>query len=196
MSQSKIQWHSESYISDSFYDVIMPDGYVDIDGFEGRYCINNKGDVLSYFKRIHGFDFKKLKPRLHTGGYWKASLHKNSKHYYRYVHRLVAKAFIPNPKNLPQVNHKDGNKKNNNMTNLEWCDGFHNQKHSYQIGLRTREQMIYANACKKQKVSFEQAEEMRWLRQNGWLCKDIGQKFVIGRSLITAILHNRKYVNG
>lgn len=54
------------------------------------------------------------------------------------IHRLVATIFIPNPKNLPQVNHKDGNPLNNKVSNLEWVTRTENLKHSYQIGLRNQ----------------------------------------------------------
>lgn len=59
-------------------------------------------------------------------GYLFASLWKNNKQYNRAVHRLVAEAFIPNPDNLPQVNHKDENKTNNCVENLEWCTAEYN----------------------------------------------------------------------
>jgi hypothetical protein len=63
-----------------------------------------------------------LKPRKHTGGYMRVILCKDKKHYDYYIHRLVAQAFISNPNNLPEVNHKDEDKTNNCVENLEWCD--------------------------------------------------------------------------
>ena len=61
------------------------------------------------------------------------SLHKNGKEKRFKVHRLVAEAFIPNPKHLPQINHKDGNVKNNNVDNLEWCTCQDNLLHSFRV---------------------------------------------------------------
>lgn len=69
------------------------------------------------------------------------------------VHRLVAKTFIPNPDNLPQINHIDGNPKNNNVNNLEWCDAFYNMQHAYRTGLME-------NARKAAKVTVRKLVEM------------------------------------
>ena len=57
------------------------------------------------------------------------------------VHRLIALHFVPNPRRLPHVNHKDGNKLNNHHTNLEWCDPYYNMKHAYATGLVKRRPM-------------------------------------------------------
>ena len=80
----------------------------------GRYQVSNLGRVKSLIghKKI-------LKPELRTG-YYSVNLCKDSKCKHVRIHRLVAEAFIPNIKHLPMVNHKDGNKVNNNVDNLEW----------------------------------------------------------------------------
>ena len=105
---------------------------VDIKGYEGLYKISNRGDVISLSK-ISGF--LKLRERIMTptvkaNKYLDVKVIKNkiSKHFY--VHRLVAEHFIPNPNNLPQVNHKDNNPANNNVDNLEWCDNSYNIRYS------------------------------------------------------------------
>lgn len=73
-----------------------------------------------------------LKQQRVCGGYMKVELSINGIRSTKLVHRLVAEAFIPNPLQLPEVNHKDGNKNNNSVSNLEWCDRFYNQKHRFQ----------------------------------------------------------------
>lgn len=73
----------------------------------------------------------KLKPDVSKNGYLRVRLYNDTKKPKRFlVHRLVASAFIPNPNNLPQVNHIDRDKTNNNVNNLEWCTPLENLKHS------------------------------------------------------------------
>lgn len=111
----------------------------DIAGFEGLYQVSNFGRVKSNQKNGSKFAIKTvdriLKSQTVKGNYDVVSLKKNKCKYVHFtVHRLVAKAFIPNPHNLPFVNHKDENSKNNFASNLEWCT----HKYNINYGSRTR----------------------------------------------------------
>lgn len=94
----------------------------DIDGFDGRYQVSTWGRVRS----LKGI----LKPYENAKGYLKIGLTKNGKCHKKRVNRLVAIAFIPNPDNKPQVDHIDGNKQNNSITNLRWVTNNENQKNA------------------------------------------------------------------
>lgn len=97
----------------------MKEMWKDILGYEGLYQVSNLGDVRS-LKYAGGNKVKMLKQAT-VNGYKRVSLVKNGKGKNYLVHRLVAIAFIPNPDNLPIVNHKNEDKTNNNVNNLEWC---------------------------------------------------------------------------
>lgn len=96
----------------------------DIPQYEGLYQISNLGRVKSLprtsKKRIINKEIIKVFTKL-PNGYLKVGLSKNGKTKYYFVHRLVAQVFIPNTNNKPCVNHRDCNKMNNNVDNLEWC---------------------------------------------------------------------------
>ena len=94
-----------------------------IEGYEDKYLISNTGKVKSLYRNII------LKPKTDKDGYKEVSLHKNGKSKTKKIHRLVAYAFIPNPNNLPQVNHKNENKENNHVENLEWCTSEYNNNY-------------------------------------------------------------------
>lgn len=109
---------------------------------EDLYEVDENGNVytLPRIKRtpttIYLSKEKKLKPYNNGYGYMLVDMRKNGKRYMRLVHRLVADAFIPNPNNLPQINHKDGNKANNSVDNLEWCTCSENQFHAFKYNLK------------------------------------------------------------
>lgn len=94
-------------------------------GYEGHYQVSN-------FGRVKSIKFGKeiiLKQKQYMDGYYYVGLSKNGIVKSYYVHRLVAEAFLPNPDNLPCVNHKDECKTNNIASNLEWCDNKYNNSY-------------------------------------------------------------------
>lgn len=99
------------------------------------YEITPEGNVFS--KR----DKRELKGCIDKCGYKKVSPRINNEKYQLKVHRLVAIKYIPNPNNLPQVNHKDGNKLNNHVDNLEWCSAKQNINHAHQTGLSSNKHL-------------------------------------------------------
>ena len=104
----------------------------EIKGYEGLYEISSYGNVKSYHKNQTIL----LKQSKMKKGYMRVKLvDKNKNEYSPLVHVLVATAFIPNPENKPQVNHKDAIKWNNNVDNLEWNTQSENQKHARRLGL-------------------------------------------------------------
>lgn len=138
----------------------------DIYGFEGLYEISDCGDIRSKEHTISYFDprwnkdavrrcpQKIMKASMLPSGYMLIRLRKNNAYHNHYVHRLVAQTFIPNPENKPEVNHKDRNKQNNCVGNLEWVTAAENTHHlmasGYVMGLQ----------CKGRHLSDEHKHKM------------------------------------
>lgn len=99
-----------------------------IKGYETLYKVSNLGNVKSIYYNRKGIEY--LVAQDLRRGYLRVALIKNGIRKYYSVHRLVAEAFIPNPNNLPCINHKDENKQNNKMDNLEWCTHSYNKMYS------------------------------------------------------------------
>lgn len=107
-------------------------------GYEGLYEVTSDGDIFSvdrYTKDGKHLKRKKIKGGKFSNGYEFVCLRKDGVNHNCLKHRIIAESFIPNPNNLPIVNHKDGNRQNNSIDNLEWCTQGYNLKHAIQIGL-------------------------------------------------------------
>ena len=95
-------------------------------GYEGVYEVSNMGRVRNRFGKI-------MMKRFNHKGYHRVYLTKNGEPKYVAVHRIVGKAFIPNPENKPQINHKNGVKTDNRVENIEWCTNEENLEHSMNV---------------------------------------------------------------
>ena len=104
----------------------------DVKDYEGLYQVSDRGNVRSVDRINHigrRYNGRILKPRYDKDGYLRVGLCKDGKMKSKYIHRLVAEAFIPNPNGFSQVNHKDENPSNNKLSNLEWCDAWYNSNY-------------------------------------------------------------------
>lgn len=129
-----------------------------IAGTDGEYHVSDTGLVkTTKTGRI-------LRPSVSRHGYERVCLFKMDRERRYRVHRLVAMAFIPNPDNLPQVNHKDGNKRNNHVSNLEWITNEDNMHHAKEHGLRAgherfceskKKRVIATNIASGERIVFD-----------------------------------------
>jgi NUMOD4 motif/HNH endonuclease len=125
-----------------FFQIMTVEKWVSIPGYERYYQVSDAGNIRSLSRFIKAKDGRNrrirgrvLKFKVNHCGYLTVCLCRGGKKEYPYIHRLVAEAFIPNPNNLPQVNHITGNKTDNAMSNLEWVTHQQNVQHAYAIGL-------------------------------------------------------------
>ena len=148
----------------------MKEVWQPVRGYEGRYEVSDTGQVNG-----------PRGPRkliFHTNGYVRVGLCLHGTNKWFYIHRLVATHFIPNPNQCPQVNHKDGNKTNNVVSNLEWCTASENGNHAVRLfGLHGEWKLN----CKLTN------EQVRSIRRDARLHREIAADYTISRSLVTQI---------
>lgn len=175
----------------------MKELWKDIKNFEGFYQISNFGRV----KSLGGWcGTAKRKERIRStsltfDGYVKIRLIHQGKDKTMRIHRLVAETFIPNPEGKDTVNHIDGNKLNNTVTNLEWIDRSEQMLHAYKLGLKKA--IIGSRNCNA-KLTDEQVREIRkvyipYSRQFGTVA--LSKKYGVTNRVIGLIVNGKAYKN-
>lgn len=176
----------------------------EISGFPG-YFSNKEGDI---FGPKYGIS-KPMAQQKDKKGYLTIRLRINNEYKYQKVHRLIGNTFIENIDNKPEINHKDGNKTNNNVSNLEWVTSHENQIHSYANGLRVpivgekhwthQKPHLLAKGSKNgnSKLNEQQIIEIRNIWENtdkkyGLLIK-LSRKFGIHKNKIYEIVHRKTW---
>lgn len=155
--------------------------------YEDLYEVSNKGRIRSFWRRLP----KILNPPMYSTGYKILTLCKKGEIHSRSpIHRLVATAFLKNPKNYPIIHHKDGNKLNNNVFNLEWCTHSHNKREDYRLGIQSKKGEYHHRA----KLTNEEVIYIRWLYEVGDIShQKIADLYNIKRKAITDIINRKNW---
>lgn len=165
--------------------------WVDIKGYEGLYQVNQDGEVYSkQTNRVLKQFYRGKRP---DNKYRVVDLKKNGDRKTVSVHRIVAQAFIPNPDNLPCVNHKDGDKNNNCVENLEWCTYSENNNHAIKNGLKKYKS---GTKNKNSKLTYDDVVAIKkclTLGDSECGTRPLSMKYGVDHKVIMDIYHNRKY---
>jgi hypothetical protein len=177
----------------------MNEIWKDIKGYEGFYQISNLGRIksLERYRKYRG-NFKAivreriLKLKVDKEGYSHVSLSKRGDVKFFKVARLVAQAFIINCNNYPQVNHIDGNKSNDLVSNLEWVTASQNCQHAYDIGLSIPQ---IGEKHSQVKLNKEKIKDIRFLHKLGLKDKDIAKIYYISRRHVNDIVNRKTWMH-
>ncbi len=149
------------------------------------YFVTEDGRVIG--KRFN----KPMKPNIHSRGYYQVNLYFNKKRTTFRINRMVAEVYLPNPNNLPMVEHIDDNKLNNHVSNLEWVTDRENKDRAIQNGL-------YLNGIKNHKSKLTE-EQVKWIRDyyiprhKEFGCRPLSRKLNVSQVCISNIINNKTW---
>lgn len=168
--------------------------FVPLIGYEEMYLASNTGNIKSidrYIVKKNGTkQFRKgkiLNPSIDTKGYRQVRLQGGK---IEKVSRLIAKTFLTNPNNLPQVNHINGIKTDDSVINLEWCSNSYNQIHAYSNGLQPSKKGINNP---KSKLTEQEVINIKKLHESGLKSKHLADRFNISYSTINSIINGKSW---
>lgn len=170
--------------------------FKDIKGFENKYLVNELGEIYSCPKKQsngNGFmhNGKKLKPYKNKHGYLMVCLYGEKKHRLT-IHRIVCENFIDNPEDKKYVNHKDGNKLNNHVDNLEWVTASENMKHSFRTKLHIPYKRKVGADVDRSKLN---EKEVREIRKSDLSLRKLAKIYDVHHSVIYGIKKGTRYFN-
>lgn len=168
--------------------IMMPEQWRPVVGYEGMYEISDFGRLKSFKRRNE----KILKPGKNTDGYLLMPISNGIKRKTQSMHRYVAFAFIPNPENKPEVNHKNGTKDDNGLYNLEWVTPKENCFHADSTGLRPP---LKGERNGGSKLKDKDVLEIRNLLKAKNTLKSIASKYGVHLSLISLIKTNKNWTH-
>lgn len=160
-----------------------PELYKDFDELRMKYLYCNNGYFADVDGNIYNRKGRRLRTRSHLN-YDMVSIPIKGVIEHLLVHRVIALTFLPNPNNLPQVNHKDGNKKNNAVNNLEWVTASENQKHAFKHLGKTAKGVRNS----QHKLNENDVRKVMSLHENGKHYADIAKVFNVAPTTIYCII--------
>lgn len=155
-----------------------------IPGYEGLYMVSNQGRVMTIPHMSK--DGLILRPRESNNHYMTVNLYDGSSYKKHLIHRLVAASFIPNPNNCPQVNHKDGNRQNNGVDNLEWVTARENIRHKYDT-------LGYSQKGRRSPLRRFTDEQVREIRSSKQKASFVAANYGVSRQCIADLREGRTY---
>jgi hypothetical protein len=171
----------------------MAEEWRDIRGYEGVYQVSDAGRVrrirerYDSIKDVVGID-RVLKPKVAGRGYSAVCFTWNGKRAYHYIHRLVAEAFIDNPQQLREVNHRNADKTDNRAANLEWMTSSDNHNHAADMGLAYR-----GHLNGSAKLTKEQVLLSRQLNRQGVSRRSLAERFGVSYGSMSDAIAGRQW---
>ena len=192
--QKMLPFPNQGYVNSHFLFrdlfIMEKEAWVDVRGYNGKYKISNLGNLKSFHRnkegKINAFEIDKT-------GYKRIKLYLNKKGNHFFIHRLIAIAFIPNPENKPFINHKDGNKLNNSIENIEWCTPKENAQHAMDTGLNSNIGENHAHAKLKNKDVLFIRNEYNNSDNKVKITKDLSLMFSVHYAIIRGIVTRKQW---